>query len=134
MTEESIPASNTTSPAPATSVPTITAGSEWRRPTIAPESPPFMPMILHGYLRLLATFGVYRFWLNRDTRRWYREHILLEGDRFEYLGTAREHLRGFLKGMLFAVPLNLTLFFGTVVLGTYYGMIAVWLAIFAINY
>jgi uncharacterized membrane protein YjgN (DUF898 family) len=91
-------------------------------------------MVIRGYGLILLTLGLYRFWLNRDTRRWYRNHIVVLDDRFEYLGTAHEHLRGFLIALAVALPLNAVFFFANVWLGSFYGEIAVWVAFGLLSY
>jgi uncharacterized membrane protein YjgN (DUF898 family) len=66
----------------------------------------------------LVTLGIYYFWGKMKVRRYLMGHIELEGDCFEYHGTGKELLMGFLKAMLlFFIPL-FALNSGPALLGT----------------
>jgi uncharacterized membrane protein YjgN (DUF898 family) len=45
----------------------------------------------------VLTLGFYRFWGRTNLRRYVWSHVSVLGDRFEYTGTARELLNGFLR-------------------------------------
>lgn len=54
----------------------------------------------------LATLGVYYFWGKTRTRRYIFSQTEFEGDRFDYHGTGKELLLGFLKAFLvFFLPI-----------------------------
>jgi len=54
----------------------------------------------------LVTLGIYYFWGKAKVRNYLMSHIELEGDCFEYHGTGKELLMGFLKALiLFFIPL-----------------------------
>ena len=54
----------------------------------------------------LVTLGIYYFWGKVKVRNYLLSHIELEGDCFEYHGTGKELLMGFLKALiLFFIPL-----------------------------
>jgi uncharacterized membrane protein YjgN (DUF898 family) len=70
----------------------------------------FLKMLIKGSLLQIPTFGFYRFWLNTKIRRhlWANTHI--EGEAFEYTGTAKELLIGFLIALAVLAPLYLVYF------------------------
>ncbi len=55
----------------------------------------------------LATLGIYRFWARTRLRRYLWSRLAFVDDRFEYAGTARELLIGFLVVMAIIIPLLL---------------------------
>jgi uncharacterized membrane protein YjgN (DUF898 family) len=64
----------------------------------------FFGMVLRGSLLLLPTLGFYRFWLITDIRRHLWAHTRVGGDAFEYNGTGRELLIGFLIALAVLAP------------------------------
>ena len=54
---------------------------------------------------LMLTLGIYRFWLTTDIRRFLWSNTELAGESFEYTGTARELLLGFLIAIAILVPI-----------------------------
>ena len=58
-----------------------------------------------GSLLADVTLGIYRFWLTTDIRRFLWSNTELAGESFEYTGTARELLLGFLIAIAVLVPL-----------------------------
>lgn len=62
-------------------------------------------MLLRGYLLLLPTIGLYRFWLTTWKRRFYWSHTEIAGDPLEYTGHAMQLLLGFLMALAVFVPL-----------------------------
>jgi uncharacterized membrane protein YjgN (DUF898 family) len=70
----------------------------------------FWRIVLHGAPLLLITLGIYRFWLNTDIRRFLWSSSQIDGEPFEYVGTARELLLGFLFAIAVLVPLYVALF------------------------
>jgi len=70
-----------------------------------------------GYLLMLPTLGVYRFWVTTAKRRFYWQNTIIDGDPLEYTGHARQLLFGF----LFAVAFFLPVYVGFFVLSTQAG-------------
>jgi uncharacterized membrane protein YjgN (DUF898 family) len=71
----------------------------------------FWRLLAHGAVLLMFTLGIYRFWLTTDVRRFLWSSTELAGESFEYSGTARELLLGFLIAITILVPLNAAFFF-----------------------
>jgi len=85
------------------------------RPRAAPcasvrQPAPSWRLLARGAVLLMLTLGIYRFWLTTDVRRYLWSNTELAGESFEYAGTARELLLGFLIAIAILVPLY-TLFF-----------------------
>jgi uncharacterized membrane protein YjgN (DUF898 family) len=70
----------------------------------------FCRLNIRGALLLMVTLGTYRFWLTTDIRRFLWSNTLLADESFEYAGTARELLLGFLFAIAVLVPLYVALF------------------------
>lgn len=98
-------------------VPTIDRGpgaaSPWGRPRapeeairLEPFDAPLAGIVVKGTLLTLITLGIYRFWYRVNLRRYYWSNTTLLGDGFEYTGTGRELLVGFLIMLAIFVPLN----------------------------
>jgi hypothetical protein len=68
-------------------------------------------LLAHGAALLMFTLGIYRFWLTTDIRRFLWSNTELAGESFEYAGTARELLLGFLIAITILVPLYTAFFF-----------------------
>src|SRR4051812_6107878 len=59
------------------------------------------------YLNLLltvVTLAIYRFWAKTRLRRYVWRHVAVGGESFEYTGTGKELLIGFLKALLVLFP------------------------------
>lgn len=82
----------------------------------------FFWLLLRGYLLLIPTIGVYRFWLTTVKRRYYWQNTLIGGQPLEYTGSAVQLLIGF----LFAVGLFLPLYGGFFYLSTQSSDIVLW--------
>lgn len=67
----------------------------------------FFWMLFKFFLLQLITLGIYRFWAKTHTRRYLWGSVELEGDRFEYLGTAKELFIGFLIAVAVLLPLGI---------------------------
>ncbi|WP_262273356.1 YjgN family protein [Microvirga yunnanensis] len=65
----------------------------------------FMNLLIAGSLFQIPTFGFYRFWLITRLRRHLWAHTEIAGEAFEYTGTARELLIGFLIALAILGPL-----------------------------
>lgn len=63
------------------------------------------PLVWRGSILTVVTLGIYRFWYKTDLRRWYWRHTSAAGSGFEYRGTAKELLLGFLFALAILVPL-----------------------------
>jgi uncharacterized membrane protein YjgN (DUF898 family) len=77
----------------------------------------FWRLNLRGALLLMVTLGTYRFWLTTDIRRFLWSNTVLADESFEYTGTARELLLGFLFAIAVLVPINAALFAASLDLG-----------------
>jgi uncharacterized membrane protein YjgN (DUF898 family) len=77
----------------------------------------FRRIILRGALLQVATFGIYRFWLTTDARRFLWANTEIGGDSLEYSGTAMELFLGFLMAIALLVPVYVLLFVGSLELG-----------------
>lgn len=62
-------------------------------------------LLLGGYLLLVPTIGLYRFWLTTRKRRFYWANTEIGGDALEYTGNAMQLLLGFLMALAVFVPL-----------------------------
>src|SRR5215475_76852 len=65
----------------------------------------FWRLVARGAVLLMVTLGIYRFWLTTDIRRYLWSNTELNGESFEYTGTARELLLGFLIAVAILLPL-----------------------------
>ncbi|WP_332686246.1 DUF898 family protein [Devosia sp.] len=71
-------------------------------------------VLLRGYLLLVPTIGLYRFWLTTWKRRFYWSHTEIAADPLEYTGNAVQLLLGFLMALAIFVPLyGLFFYFST---------------------
>src|SRR4051812_16517682 len=70
----------------------------------------FWGIVLRAMPLMLVTLGVYRFWLTTDIRRFLWSNTQVAGENFEYVGTARELLLGFLFAIAVLVPLYVAFF------------------------
>jgi uncharacterized membrane protein YjgN (DUF898 family) len=77
----------------------------------------FWLLLAHGAILLMCTLGIYRFWLTTDIRRYLWSNTELAGESFEYTGTARELLLGFLIALAILVPLYAAVFLLALSLG-----------------
>ena len=78
----------------------------------------FWRLLIRGAVWLLLTLGIYRFWLTTDIRRFLWSSTELAGESFEYIGTARELLLGFLIAIAILLPLYVAFFIVALGLGT----------------
>jgi len=79
----------------------------------------FRKIILRGALLQVVTFGIYRFWLTTDARRFLWANTEIGGDSLEYAGTAMELFLGFLMAIALLVPVYVMLFIGSLELGVW---------------
>jgi uncharacterized membrane protein YjgN (DUF898 family) len=102
------------------------------RPGVAPPHGPvrfsgdrqaFWWLVARGAVLLMLTLGIYRFWLTTDIRRFLWSGTELAGDSFEYTGTARELLLGFLVAIAALVPVNASIFLLALSTGDVLGLV-----------
>ena len=67
-------------------------------------------LLIRGAVLLMITFGIYRFWLTTDIRRFLWANTEIAGESVEYTGTARELLIGFLIAVALLVPIYAAFF------------------------
>ncbi len=67
--------------------------------------------LLRGYLLMVPTLGLYRFWLTTAKRRFYWQNTIVGGDRLEYTGSAAQLLVGFLFALGVFLPLYIAFFY-----------------------
>ncbi|MEE1654729.1 DUF898 family protein [Microvirga sp. CF3062] len=70
----------------------------------------FLRLLITGSLFQIPTFGFYRFWLITKLRRHLWANTQIDGEAFEYTGTAKELLIGFLIALAVLVPLYIAYF------------------------
>lgn len=68
-------------------------------------------IMARGYLGMLPTLGLYRFWMITWKRRFYWSHTEIDGDALEYTGNATQLLVGFLLAVLVFLPAYAGFFF-----------------------
>src|SRR4051794_18299546 len=68
-------------------------------------------IILRGYLLMIPTIGLYRFWQATWKRRFYWQNTVIDGDPLEYTGTPLQLLAGFFFALAFFLPIYLALFY-----------------------
>ena len=74
------------------------------------KSRDFRRLAIQGGLLEFVTFGFYRFWLATKLRRHLWSTTLIEGEPFEYIGTAKELFIGFLFALAILVPIYFAYF------------------------
>jgi uncharacterized membrane protein YjgN (DUF898 family) len=70
----------------------------------------FLGLLVKGSLLQIPTFGFYRFWLVTKLRRHLWANTALAGESFEYTGTAKELLIGFLIALAVLTPIYILYF------------------------
>jgi uncharacterized membrane protein YjgN (DUF898 family) len=78
-------------------------------------------ILTRGYLLMVPTAGIYRFWVTTWKRRFYWQNTVLDGDPLEYTGNALQLLIGFLFALAFFLPIYIVGFY----LSTQAGEVAV---------
>jgi uncharacterized membrane protein YjgN (DUF898 family) len=68
-------------------------------------------LLSRGYLLMVPTIGVYRFWLTTWKRRFYWQHTIIDGEPLEYTGNAMQLLIGFLFALAFFLPIYIAFFY-----------------------
>jgi len=97
---------------------TITTEGPWSLPRISCALVQFsgkrgelFGRLLRGYLLMIPTLGLYRFWLTTTKRRFYWQNTMIGGDRLEYTGSAIQLLVGFLFALGVFLPIYLVFFY-----------------------
>jgi uncharacterized membrane protein YjgN (DUF898 family) len=85
----------------------------------------FWHLLTRGAVLLMFTLGIYRFWLTTDIRRYLWSSTELADESFEYTGTARELLLGFLIAIAVLVPLYSAFFLLTLTLGQIWSLLSI---------
>lgn len=128
--------------APAAAMPTLSAV-----PIIRPADMPvaggveftgsrkeYARLMAWGLLLYIPTFGFYRFWLKTEQRRYLWSHMRVGGDAFEYRGTMRELVVGFLFAVAIYMPLAAAYSFAGLVAESYQTYASIPFAIFTIAF
>lgn len=68
-------------------------------------------LLFRGYLLMLPTIGLYRFWVTTWKRRFYWMNTVIDGDPLEYTGQPIQLLVGFLLALTVFLPIYIGLFF-----------------------
>ena len=68
-------------------------------------------ILFRGYLLMIPTIGIYRFWNVTWKRRFYWHNTVIDGDPLEYTGHAIQLLIGFLFALAFFLPIYLGFFY-----------------------
>lgn len=79
-------------------------------------------LLFRGYLLMLPTIGLYRFWITTAKRRFYWQHTVIHGQPLEYTGSATQLLIGF----LIALGIFLPIYAGFFYLSTQTSDIVIW--------
>ncbi len=101
-------ATNAALPWPFPLAPVAEPGTE----TVRAEGAGLAGLAWRGSLLTIVTLGIYRFWYKTDLRRWYWRHTIVAGSGFEYRGTGKELLLGFLFALAVLVPIYLVVALG----------------------
>jgi len=67
-------------------------------------------IVLRGYLLMIPTIGLYRFWQANWKRRFYWQNTVIDGEPLEYTGTAQQLLAGFFFALAFFLPVYVAIF------------------------
>src|SRR6516162_2174942 len=94
----------------------------------------FWRLLSSGAVLLMFTFGIYRFWLTTDVRRYLWSNTELAGESFEYAGTAYELLLGFLIALAILVPFYAAFFLLTLAPGNFWSLLGLLLLVFLGQY
>ncbi len=108
-------------------VPTAQTGMPVRSPMVRflGRSGAFWRLLARGAVMLMFTLGIYRFWLTTDIRRYLWSSTEVAEESFEYTGTARELLLGFLIAIAVLVPLYSAFFLLTLTLGQIWSVLSI---------
>ena len=68
-------------------------------------------ILFRGYLLMLPTIGIYRFWVTTWKRRFYWQNTVIAGQPLEYTGSATQLLIGFLLALAIFLPIYVAFFY-----------------------
>src|SRR5688572_7198536 len=68
-------------------------------------------LLTQGYLLMVPTIGIYRFWVTTAKRRFYWQNTVIDGEPLEYSGTALQLLIGFRFAVAFFLPMYIAFFY-----------------------
>lgn len=68
-------------------------------------------ILFRGYLLMLPTIGIYRFWVTTWKRRYYWQNTVIAGQPLEYTGSATQLLIGFLFALAIFLPIYVAFFY-----------------------
>jgi uncharacterized membrane protein YjgN (DUF898 family) len=68
-------------------------------------------LLTRGYLLMVPTIGIYRFWVTTAKRRFYWQNTVVDGEPLEYSGRAVQLLIGFLFAVAFFLPMYIAFFY-----------------------
>ncbi|EIM26136.1 putative membrane protein [Microvirga lotononidis] len=85
----------------------------------------FLKLLIAGSLFQIPTFGFYRFWMITKLRRHLWANTQVEGEPFEYTGTAKELLIGFLIALAVLGPIYIAYFILTFMAEERYAFVSV---------
>jgi len=74
--------------------------------------------LVRGYLLMVPTLGLYRFWVTTMKRQFYWHNTSIDGDALEYTGTPLQLLVGFLFALAIFLPLYVGFFYLSTQVGT----------------
>src|SRR3974390_3339544 len=94
----------------------------------------FWHLVSGGAVLLMFTLGIYRFWLTTDIRRFLWSNTAVADETFEYTGTARELLLGFLIAIAVLLPLYAGFFLLTLALGQGWSLASILVLTFLSHY
>ncbi len=74
-------------------------------PVFTAQSNTYAKKNVIGTFLTLITFGIYRAWFTTNLRKYLWTNTSFDGDQFEYLGTGRELLIGFIIAVVLTLPI-----------------------------
>jgi uncharacterized membrane protein YjgN (DUF898 family) len=84
--------------------PATLARADRQRPLLTARLGALFKLFYLNLIGTIVTLGIYRFWAKTAMRRYIWSHVVIGGEGFEYTGTGKELLLGFLKAMVVLVP------------------------------
>src|SRR5258706_3719580 len=85
-------------------VPAGAARAQHEKPALTARLGALFRLFYLNLIGTILTLGIYRFWAKTRMRRYVWSHVVVGGQGFEYTGTGKELLFGFLKALVVLVP------------------------------
>ncbi|MBI3514541.1 MAG: DUF898 domain-containing protein [Proteobacteria bacterium] len=85
-------------------VPATAAVAQHEHPVLIARLGPLFRLFYVNLIGTILTLGIYRFWAKTRMRRYVWSHVVVGGEGFEYTGTGKELLFGFLKALVVLAP------------------------------